>query len=84
MELGQRDQPCGLLPLGGGEGRAGVLLVEQRLKPGLHARLGGEVVGLPNAGGKMAKAAIGGCQDGHAFAQYRRQGAQDGHVNAAW
>ena len=37
-ELGQRDQPCGCLPLGGGEGRGVVLPVEQGLPPGLHAR----------------------------------------------
>jgi hypothetical protein len=59
-ELGQRDQPCGRLPLGGREGWAGVLGVEPRLPPGLHARFGGEVVGVPSAGGKMAKMAMGG------------------------
>jgi hypothetical protein len=37
-ELGQRDQPFGFLLLGGREGRASVLGVEQHLQPGLHAR----------------------------------------------
>jgi hypothetical protein len=37
-ELGQRDRPCGPLPLGGRERGAGVLLVEQCLPLGLHAR----------------------------------------------
>ena len=35
--LGQRDRSCGFLPLGGRERRAVVLLVEQRLQPGLQA-----------------------------------------------